>query len=116
MKCSVTIVCLLSTAPLFGGCAASDQMFETTKTHIDRVVNRLPEWAGGPAQGLPPRPTDPGYAAYKRQVEGKAAAAAANHKPKKPAKSAKPAKAAKPVQPAKPIRSQDAPASQPTEK
>ena len=35
------------------------------------VADKLPEWAGGPMKGLPPRPTDPRYAAYKEQIEGK---------------------------------------------
>jgi hypothetical protein len=85
-KCSVAIVSLMSMASVLGGCAASDKAFDTTKATVDSVVNKLPEWAGGPKQGLPPRPTDPGYAAYKRELEGKAAPAPATQ-PAKPASS-----------------------------
>ena len=86
MKRGVVIGCVLILASLVGGCAASDKAFETTKASVDSVVNKLPEWAGGPTKGLPPRPTDPGYAAYKKQLEGKAAPAPATQ-PAKPASS-----------------------------
>jgi hypothetical protein len=67
MRC--VILCLLSCAPLLGGCAASDKMFESMAGLTHPIVDKLPEWAGGPPQGLPPKPTDPRYAAYKHQIE-----------------------------------------------
>lgn len=86
-------------ASLVGGCAASDKMEAAIEKSEHGVADKLPEWAGGPAKGLPPRPTDPGYAAYKRQLEGKAAPAPA------PA-----------TEPAKPASSQDTPDPQSTGK
>jgi hypothetical protein len=68
------IACLLSLALMLGGCAASDKMEAQMEKAEHGVVDKLPEWAGGPGKGLPPRPTDPGYAAYEREVEGKEAA------------------------------------------
>jgi hypothetical protein len=41
------------------------------------VVDRLPHWAGGPPPDLPPKPTDPRYADYVAQIEGKAGPVAA---------------------------------------
>jgi len=58
-------------ASVLGGCAASDKMAASMENTMHGVADKLPEWAGGPAQGLPPRPTDPGYAAYKQKIEGK---------------------------------------------
>ena len=55
---------------LLGGCSSSQ--FDAMQAPVHSIVDKLPEWAGGPPKGLPPRPTDPGYAAYLQQVEGRA--------------------------------------------
>ena len=69
MRMCAVIVGLLMCAPLLGGCAASDQLFDSMVGSMHPIVDKLPEWAGGPPQGLPPKPTDPRYAAYKHQIE-----------------------------------------------
>jgi len=69
--------CLLVVALLLGGCAASDKMFSSMEQNSHSFAQKLPEWAGGPKQGLPPKPGDPRYAAYRQQIEGKAAPAPA---------------------------------------
>jgi len=69
---------LLSAALLLGGCSASDKLFEAMQAPTHAIIDKLPEWAGGPPKNLPPRPGDPGYAAYELQVEGKAAPAPAS--------------------------------------
>lgn len=61
-------------ASLLGGCSSSDKLFDSMQSGVHGFADKLPEWAGGPPAGLPPRPTDPGYAVYKDQIEGKAAA------------------------------------------
>jgi len=70
-------ICLLSTALLVGGCSASDKLFEAVQAPTQAIIYKLPEWAGGPPKNLPPRPGEPGYAAYELQVEGKTAQAPA---------------------------------------
>jgi len=49
------------------------------QTPAHAIIDKLPEWAGGPPKDLPPRPGEPGYAAYELQVEGKAAPAPTTH-------------------------------------
>jgi hypothetical protein len=66
---------LFSIALLLGGCSASDKLFDAMQAPAHAIIDKLPEWAGGPPKTLPPRPGDPGYAAYELQVEGKAAPA-----------------------------------------
>ena len=70
-----TVIGLFSAALLLGGCSASDKLFELMQAPSRAIIDKLPEWAGGPPKNLPPRPSDPGYAAYELQVEGKAAPA-----------------------------------------
>jgi len=69
MRTRCVILCLLGCVPLLGGCSASDKMFDSMVGMSHPIVDKLPEWAGGPPQGLPPKPTDPRYAAYKKQIE-----------------------------------------------
>src|SRR5579862_3101945 len=81
MKLSVVVLWLGSTASMLGGCAASDKMAASMENTMHGVADELPEWAGGPAQGLPPRPTDPGYAAYRQKIEGKTATLPTTNQP-----------------------------------
>ena len=62
------VLCALA---LLGGCSASDKLFDALHDPTHAIVDRLPEWAGGPPVGLPPAPTDPRYAAYKEKLEGR---------------------------------------------
>jgi hypothetical protein len=64
---------ILCVASLLGGCSSSDKLFDSMQTQVHGFADKLPEWAGGPPTGLPPRPTDPRYAAYRDQIEGKGA-------------------------------------------
>ena len=68
----VAILLLFSAALLLGGCSSTDKMAKSMEASLHGVADKLPDWAGGPPKGLPPRPTDPGYAAYKLEVEGRA--------------------------------------------
>ena len=61
----------LGVIALLGGCSASDKLFDEMHDPIHAVVDKLPEWAGGPPANLPPKPTDPRYAAYREKLEGK---------------------------------------------
>ena len=56
---------------LLGGCSASDKLFEVVREPVHSLVDKLPDWAGGKPQGMPPKPTDPGYLAYRERLEGK---------------------------------------------
>jgi len=71
------VISLFSTVLLLGGCSASDKLFEAMQAPSHAIFDKLPEWAGGPPKNLPPRPNEPGYAAYELQVEGRAAPATA---------------------------------------
>ena len=64
---------ILCVASLLGGCSSSDKLFDAMQAGVHGFADKLPEWAGGPPAGMPPRPTDPGYAAYRDQIEGKGA-------------------------------------------
>ena len=66
---------LLSMAPTLAGCSSSDMLMEAMKGPAHAIVDHLPEWAGGPPKGLPPRPTDPAYAAYVQKLDGRDASA-----------------------------------------
>ncbi|HZQ13828.1 MAG TPA: hypothetical protein VFB31_13560 [Pseudolabrys sp.] len=63
-----TFVTLLAVAPLLGGCGS---LLDQLEGPLHSLVDKMPEWAGGPPKNLPPRPGDPGYAAYQQQVEGR---------------------------------------------
>ena len=65
------VVVSLCVVALLGGCSASDKLFDEIRDPIHAVVDKLPAWAGGHPDGLPPAPTDPAYAAYKEKIEGK---------------------------------------------
>ena len=65
------VVVSLCVVALLGGCSASDKLFDEIHDPIHAVVDKLPEWAGGPPASLPPKPTDPRYAAYRDKIEGK---------------------------------------------
>ena len=67
----IAILSILCAASLLGGCSSSDKLFDTMQSGVHGFADELPEWAGGPPTGLPPRPTDPRYAAYRDQIEGK---------------------------------------------
>ena len=69
----VRVVGVLCLALLLGGCSSSDKLFDAMQSQVHGFADKLPEWAGGPPTGLPPRPTDPRYAAYRDQIEGKGA-------------------------------------------
>ena len=64
-------VIALCVAALLSGCSASDKLFDAIQEPMHSIFSKLPDWAGGPPAALPPRPTDPGYAAYKEKLEGK---------------------------------------------
>jgi hypothetical protein len=64
-------VIALCAAALLSGCAASDKLFDVIQEPMHNVFSKLPDWAGGPPEALPPRPTDPRYAAYRDKIEGK---------------------------------------------
>jgi len=65
---------LFAVALPLAGCGS---FIEAIEGPAHAIVDRLPPWAGGPPPGLPPKPTDPGYAAYVAQVDGKATPVAA---------------------------------------
>ena len=66
----VAVVCL---AMLLVACAASDKIFATMEKNTHDTADKLPDWlTGKPPPEVPPKPTDPGYVAYKAKVEGKA--------------------------------------------
>jgi hypothetical protein len=65
------VVVILCTLTLLSGCSASDKFFDAIHDPIHAVVDKLPAWAGGRPDALPPAPTDPAYAAYKAKLEGK---------------------------------------------
>ena len=69
----VRVIGILCVASLPCGCSSSDKLFDTMQAGVHGFADKLPEWAGGPPAGMPPRPTDPGYAAYRDQIEGKGA-------------------------------------------
>ena len=65
------VIVSLCVVALLSGCSASDKLEGLMEASMHGVADKLPEWAGGPKKDLPPRPTDPRYAAYKDQIEGK---------------------------------------------
>jgi hypothetical protein len=65
------VVLIACVAFLLGGCTASDKLFEMVRVPVHGFVDKLPDWAGGKPEGLPPKPTDPGYLAYRERLEGK---------------------------------------------
>ena len=68
------IVSVFVIALPLAGCGS---LIEAIEGPAHAVVDRLPHWAGGPPPDLPPKPTDPRYAAYIAQLEGKATPVAA---------------------------------------
>lgn len=57
--------------------AGCGSLIEAIEGPAHAIVDHLPHWAGGPPPDMPPKPTDPRYAAYAAQLEGKAPPVAA---------------------------------------
>jgi hypothetical protein len=62
---SIWLVCLLA---MLGGCA-STRSFVSAK-----VADIIPEWAGGVPADAPPRPGEPGYEKFERDLNAQLAA------------------------------------------
>jgi hypothetical protein len=78
-KRAVRVVVVVLAGVTLSGCAS---ILEAIKEPAHLVIDKLPAWAGGPPEGLPPRPSAPDYAAYVAKVEGRAAVTpAADHLP-----------------------------------
>jgi hypothetical protein len=71
------IVALLILGTALASCASG-----AYETNVGKVIDTIPEWAGGLPKGAPPRPGTPEYEAYRKRIDERGEGAAQSQ-PKK---------------------------------
>ena len=56
-------------ALLFLGTALASCASGAREANVGKVIDMIPEWAGGLPKGVPPRPGTPEYEAYRKSID-----------------------------------------------
>jgi hypothetical protein len=56
-------------ALLFLGTALASCASGAREANVGKVIDMIPEWAGGLPKGVPPRPGTPDYEAYRKGID-----------------------------------------------
>jgi hypothetical protein len=73
----IRLVALLILGTALASCASG-----AYEANVGKVIDMIPEWAGGLPKGVPPRPGTPEYEAYRKGIDERGEGAAQSQ-PKK---------------------------------
>ena len=60
----IRLIALLIVGTALASCASG-----TREANVGKIVDMIPEWAGGLPKGVPPRPGTPEYEVYRKGVD-----------------------------------------------